>query len=407
MQTMLGSQAAAVWFAAAFLGGLALNLTPCVYPMIPVTLAFFSGQAAGRTSQTVRLACLYLLGMSLMYALLGLVASQTGAMFGSWLQKPAVVVVLAALMAALALSMFGLYELQPPAWFTQRFGSGLSGGAGAFVMGLTVGVMAAPCVGPFILGLLLFVSRLAKPWLGFALMLTMGIGMGLPFVVIGVAANRTSHLPKAGAWMVWIKRLLGVGLLAMALYFLRPLIGATTFAWLLAAGLVAAGIYLGWLDRSAQPGSNAAFRWMRWIVGGLLIVGAIAVIPRPASRQSATSGVTWQPFHAEQFEQAKQSGRPILVDVSADWCVPCIELDHTTFHHPKVIERLGEIVTFRIDATQDVPADAQALLDRYGIVGVPTVLMFDQHGVERSDLRVQGFTPPDEFLQRIDRLQHS
>lgn len=358
---VLAHQSVWVWLMAALLGGLALNLTPCVYPMIPVTLAFFGGQApppskvggqaAGRLGATVWLAVWYLLGMSLTYAALGTVAAKTGALLGSWLQQPAVLLTVAALVVALALSMFGLYELRPPRWIADRFGQAQSGTVGAFVMGLTVGLIAVPCIGPFVLGLLLFVSQLANPWLGFVVFLAVGIGMGLPYVLLGVFANQLSRLPKAGSWLVWVKKCLGVVLLGLAVYFVHPMF--------------------------------------------------------PSGRQESAASVGWQRYSPQRFEQAQGEGRPVLIDIYADWCLPCVELDHVTFRHPQVVERLAGFTTLRVDATQDVPPEAQDLLERYDVYGVPTVLVFDAGGRERSDLRITGFVTPQEFLERLATLTAS
>ena len=384
------------WFLAAFLGGLALNLTPCVYPMIPVTVAFFSNQSSNRLGTMVVLSGLYMIGMAITYAVLGLLASQTGALFGSWLQHPAVLLLIAALMTALAMSLFGWYELRPPAWIAQRLGQAQSGGLGALVMGLTVGVIAAPCIGPFVLGLLLLVSELARPWLGFWLLFTLGIGMGLPYMVIGIAARRAAWRPKAGEWLVWIKQSMGSVLLGAALFFLKPLMAPGVFHWLVVIGLIASAVYLGWLERSPMSGGWLVIRRATGI--GLLIAAAAVI---PAGRGSAASAIHWQPYTPARLEQAKAEGRPVIIDVYADWCVPCIELDRVTFRHPAVAKQLAEFTTLRVDATREVPKDAEALLDRYQVFGVPTILIVDAAGREREELRVNGFVPPQEFLARL------
>ena len=351
---VLAQPASGLWFAAAFLAGLALNLTPCVYPMLPVTIAFFSGQTKGRRAPLALLGLSYVVGMSLTYATLGLAAAKTGALFGSWLQHPAVLLSIAALIIALALGMFGLYELKPPAWIAQRFGQAPSGALGAFAMGLAVGLIAAPCVGPFILSLILLIGKLANPTLGFWLLFVMGLGMGLPFLLIGLLANRLARWPKSGPWLVWNKKALGVVLLGLAFYFVRPL------------------------------------------------------LPMMATRTSTpAASVAWRAYHPEALERARDAKQPAIVDTYADWCVPCVELDHVTFHDPRVVQRLSGFITLRIDATREVPDDAQPLLDRYGIIGVPTILLFDAEGREHPELRVSGFVSPDEMLKRFDRLTGS
>jgi len=399
---LFASHAKILWFVAAFVSGLALNLTPCVYPMIPVTVAFFSGQASGRIGYAVWLGVCYVFGIAVMYAALGMAAAKTGALLGSWLQQPIVLVGVAVLIVALALSLFGVYELRPPARLLQRLGEAKLGWLGAVGMGLAVGVVAAPCIGPFVLGLLTFVSRLADPVLGFGLFLVMGIGMGLPYLVLGVWANRVSQLPKAGVWMVWIKKALGIVLLGLALYFVRPLVEAGVFRWLMVAGGIGAGVYLGWLEPSRLKGR---LLWMRRVVGIACVGAALALVP--ARSGQAGPSIPWQPYQPAKLADATQQQRPVLIDVYADWCVPCVELDHVTFRHPKVIARLSQFVTLRIDATRDLPPEAEALLNKYDVYGVPTVLVFDAHGQERSDLRVNGFVTPEELLEQLKSLAPS
>jgi thiol:disulfide interchange protein DsbD len=389
-----------VGLVAVFLGGLALNFTPCVYPMIPVTLAFFSGQAAGSLRRAFLLAFLYVLGISFNYALLGVLAAKTGALFGSWLQQPAVLTGSAAVIVALSLSMFGLYDLRVPHTLTRRLGHTSAGLWGAFVMGLVVGLVAAPCIGPFVLGLLLLVSQLANPAAGFLLFFVLGLGMGLPYMVLGVAANRVGRLPKAGMWLVWSKQVLGVVLLGLALYFVRPLLPAHVVQLIVTGLLLGAGVYLGWLDRTEALGQW--FVWGRRLVGSVLVLVAIAVgWPRP----QAGPPVVWAPYSEAIFEQAQRDRRPILIDIYADWCLPCVEMDHVTFRHPDVVQALGSVATLRLDVTSEVPPEGEALLERHHIYGAPTVLVFDRSGNERKDLRLTGFVKPDEFLQRLKQIQ--
>ena len=338
---------------AAFLGGLALNLTPCVYPMIPVTLAFFSGQAAGSWRRTALLAACYVVGLSVSYAILGVLAARTGALLGSWLQQPAVLVGIAVVIVALSLSMFGLYDLRPPRVLTDRLGLASAGAGGAFVMGMVVGLLAAPCIGPFVLSLLLLVSQLANPVIGFLLFFVLGLGMGLPYLVLGMTANRLGRLPKAGAWLVWSKRVLGVVLLGVALHFVWPLL--PSHAW------------------------------------------------RPTP-QAASSMVAWEPYSQAAFARAGRAHRPILIDVYADWCIPCVEMDHVTFHHPDVVQALAGVTTLRVDATRGVSDEAGELLERYHVYGAPTVLFFDRNGQEQEALRLSGFATPKEFLERLKRI---
>ena len=333
-----------------FVGGLALNLTPCVYPMVPVTVAFFSAQAQGATRRIGWLAACYVLGLALSYATLGLLAALTGKLFGSWLQSPVVLVGTAAVLVALALSMFGVYELWIPQALLAKLGRAWAGAWGALGMGLVVGVVAAPCVGPFVAGLLALVSQWRQPAVGFAALFVLGLGMGTPMLVLALAARRIGRLPKAGAWMVWVKRAMGVVVLAVAVWMVRPLVPA-------------------------------------WSGG-----------------RASGSEVAWVPYRDARLEEAKQRGRPALVDVYADWCMPCVEMDHVTFHDPLVLKALDGVVTLRVDATSDVPPEQETFLKRLRIYGAPTIVLFGRDGRERSELRLTGFEGPEEFLKRLRQI---
>ena len=384
---------------AVFVSGLALNLTPCVYPMIPVTLAFFSGQSSRSLSRTAWLALIYVTGISASYAALGMVAAMTGSLLGSWLQRPPVLLGVALVLFVLSLGMFGVYELRLPQGMMRRMGQASAGLGGAFVMGLVVGLVAAPCVGPFVLGLMLVVSRLADPALGFALFFIMGLGMGLPYVVLGIAASRAGRLPKAGEWLVWSKKALGLVVVGFALYILKPLLPPRAVLVAVSGLLLAAGVYLGWMERSAA--SSRVFLWIRRILGGLLVLAAVAVM-RPAPQRGPS--VAWQPYSAVALEQGLREGRPVVIDVYADWCLPCVEMDHVTFRHPQVVQALQDVVTLWVDATRGVSAEAEALFARHDVYGVPTVLLFDRTGAERTALRLLGFVNPEEFLRRLAQL---
>lgn len=385
---------------AAFVGGLALNLTPCVYPMIPVTLAFFSSQAAGAIRRRFGLAVCYVAGISISYATLGVMAAKTGTLLGSWLQRPSVLIGVAAVIVVLSLSMFGVYELRPPHAITRRLGEASSGLAGAFLMGLVLGIVAAPCVGPFVLGLLLVVNQMANPAKGFLLFLMLGLGMGLPYLALALATDQINRLPKAGGWLLWSKKALGLVLWGLALYLVRPLLPSWLLVVAVAALLLGAGIYLGWLERGG--GRGRVFRRLRWLTGIALILGA-GVVTWP--RQHEAAAVAWVPYDEVAFEQARRQGQPILIDIYADWCIPCVEMDHVTFRNPEVVKALASVATFRLDATREVSAEGQRLLDRYDVFGVPTVLLFDRRGNERKGLRLSGFVTPKEFLERLAKIQ--
>ncbi len=383
-----------------FLGGLALNLTPCVYPVIPLTVGFFSREAGGSTSRAFGLSALYVLGMAATYSALGVAAALSGKLFGSFLQNPLVLTLIAGVLVLMALSMFGYWEIRMPSALMNRAGA-RSGAAGAFGMGLFVGVVAAPCVGGFIVGLLAFVAARQDPALGLLLFFVLSLGLGLPYLFLGAFSRSLSRLPRAGAWMESVKKVFGWILLAMAAYFLRSVLPKPAGQWLLPivlfVGLVAIlvrGYGLRWPVRvgvAALLGAIALFfvprtlsGWQPYPTGGSLPAGAAAGTGTGTGTRTGT-------------------GRPAVIDFSADWCLPCLELEKRTFSDERVRKALEGRDLYKADMTKIGSAETVALAERYGILGVPTVIFLDASGQEQKDVRLVGFEDADAFLKRIER----
>ena len=387
-----------------FLGGLALNLTPCVYPMIPITVSYFGGQSRGRGSRTMLLALLYLLGMATMYSALGLVAAFTGSLFGSALQNPFVLAVVALVMVGLAMSMFGFYEIRVPAGLAGIAGTAKQGVVGSFLMGLTVGIVAAPCIGPFVLGLLTFVGESGSLFLGFSLFFVLALGLGLPFVVLAVASGNIARLPKSGEWMEWIRKLFGVVLLAMAVYFLRPVIGDALYYAGIGTVLLIGGIVLGFVTRARS--SSIFFNAFRRFVGVAAPLYGLYLILAPGNilGRSEAPGIAWVAYSEGELTRAIASGNPVVIDFSADWCLPCKELEHKTFNQPEVIEAARNIVPLKADLTEHGSSDVRALRQKFNIRGVPTIVFIDAAGAEQEDLRAVEFIDKGEFLERLYQL---
>ncbi|HEU4930063.1 MAG TPA: cytochrome c biogenesis protein CcdA [Candidatus Krumholzibacteria bacterium] len=387
-----------------FLGGLALNLTPCVYPMIPITVSYFGGQAKGRGGRTVLLATLYLLGMAAMYSTLGLIAALTGSLFGSALQNPFVLGVIAIVMVGLALSMFGVYEIRVPTRLAGLAGTAKRGTLGSFLMGLTVGIVAAPCIGPFVLGLLTFVGETANPVLGFSLFFVLAIGLGLPFVILAVASGNITRLPKSGEWMEWVRKLFGIVLLGMAAYFLRPVVGDTPYFLILGAVLVIGGVLLGFVSKVKT--SSLFFSGFRRFVGVVAPLYGLYLVLAPGNifGRTVSDGIAWIPYAESALAEAIEQGKPVVIDFSAEWCLPCKELDHQTFNQPEVIDAAKDVVPLKADLTQHGSPEVRALRRKFDIRGVPTIVFIDAAGRERANLRAVEFIDKEEFLSRLTKL---
>jgi thiol:disulfide interchange protein DsbD len=379
-----------------FLGGLALNLTPCIYPLIPITVSYFGGRSRTSRGRTLVHGGLYLAGLAATNSALGVAAALSGGILGAVLQSPWVLGGVAALLLAMALSFFGLWELRPPAALTRLASRQVGGYLGSAFMGLTLGVVAAPCIGPFILGLLAYVGRTGDPVLGFAWFFVLSLGMGLPLALLGVFSGAIDRLPGSGDWMVWVRKVLGWILVAMAVYMIRPILPeGFPEPWLLAGLAWAAAVHLGWLERTGR--TSPRFRSVRKVTGVLLVAAGLTLLWQAGER---TGGISWTPYRPGILAEAE--GTPVLLEFSADWCAPCRELEERVFSERRVVEAAGAFTTIKVDLTRRQP-EHEAVRKRFSVRGVPTVVFLDAQGREIRELRVQSFVEPSDFLNRMER----
>jgi thiol:disulfide interchange protein DsbD len=382
-----------------FFGGLALNLTPCVFPLIPITIGFFSQQTKAGGGNVFGLAFAYFMGIVLTYSVLGVLAALGGAIFGGALQNPIVVGVIVLVLLALAASMFGAWEIRPPAWAMQASG-GRSGMLGALIMGLLMGIIAAPCIGPFVIGLLTYVGQKGDPVFGFFVFFALAAGLGLPYLLLGTFTGLINRLPASGVWMIGVRRVFGVILIAMAAYFAAPMLPGSGGDWLMGLTLVIGALYLLVIDRTGHE-QPAIDRVMRLVCAGLLVVGLSML---PLTHGGGGGGVAegdhlaWAAFDSQAFRDAVDSGQPVIVDFYADWCAPCRELDEKTFSNPRVREILEAFVRYKVDQTR-ASKEAVALAREFKVRGVPTVMVY-RDGEEV--FRLTGFESPEEFLKRFE-----
>ncbi len=387
-----------------FLGGMALNLTPCVYPLIPVTISYFSARSidgrAGR-GRIVATALLYVLGIALMNSMLGVFAALSGRLLGTVLENPLTLVLVAFVMITFALSMFGFWEFRLPTFITAAAAKSYAGYLGSILMGLTLGVVAAPCIGPFVAGILVMVANSRDPVFGFWVFFSLSMGMGLPLFVLALLSGQLTRLPRSGEWMLWVRKVMGWVMIGAAAYFVSPIMPDALGNGLLAAVALAAGIHLGWIESSGAR--SAAFRWIKKGAGvaGIGICCALIWYAMPGE------ALKWTPFSDKALAEAKESGRPVIIDFYADWCSPCRHLDKLTFHDHSVIDAAAkDFIALRVDLTRTDSEKAE-ILHRYNIQGVPTIVFLKPGGDERTDLRVMQILPPDQFLKRMNELKDS
>lgn len=372
--------------------GLGLNLTPCVYPLISVTIAYFGSQGRHR-SRTVFLACLYVLGIALSFSAVGVAAGLSGGLFGALLQRPAVVLALTAVMVALALGSFGVYQFQPPVALLRWIGRSSTGVAGALFMGLTMGIVAAPCVGPIVSGLLVFVGTRGDPYLGFVLFFALALGMGAPYIGLAAVAGGLKRLPRSGEWLVWTEHLFGCLLLALAAYFVSPILPEPLRSHLLAAVVGGAGVYLGFVEGSGR--TIRFFPLSKRLVGTALILASVWLWRHDGMQ----SPVAWEAMPAGAAAgRLPAADRPAVLDFSADWCIPCREMERTTYVDPEVVREARRFRMIKVDLTEDTPATAD-LVARFSVQGVPTVLLISREGAEVR--RLVGYVGPADFLAAL------
>jgi thiol:disulfide interchange protein DsbD len=328
-----------------FAGGIALNLTPCIYPLIPITVSYFGGQSARGQKKLVIHGTCYIGGLATTNSALAVIAAMTGGLLGSLLQNPIVLVLVAAILIFFASSLFGFWEIRLPYGLSQAASKTYSGYFGSLFIGMTLGVVASACIGPFILGLLTWVATIGSIWIAFLIFFTLSLGLGLPLFVLALFSGQLSKLPRSGEWMLWVKKLLGWILVGMAVYFIQPLLPETAKVVLLAAVALAAALHLSWIDRSRAE--FCGFEWLRTVTA---IAGLIFATVLIGSWMMRGPGVTWHPY------------------------------------------------------SEQVLAEAQR--QQYNVKGVPTVVFLDRPGKERRNLRLVDYLPADQFLIRMAEIKY-
>ncbi len=401
----------------AFIGfGLLLTLTPCVLPMVPILAGVIAGDPhGGRAHRGAGLAAVFVFTMALTYAAVGVVVGLTGASIQAWFQQPWVLGIFAGLFVLLALAMFGLFDLQLPDRLrnavenrTRRLG-GSFGGAAA--LGVISAIVVSPCVTPPLIGALIYIADTGDPLTGGFALFALGIGMGLPLIAAAGFAGRL--LPRAGPWMNRVRAAFGVLLLGVAIWLLQRVVPVPVSMVLWSVLLIVVGVQLGAL-------AGASTGWARlWkgiglvavLYGTILLVGATAggqsllqplrgvVGGGPATEQT----VDFEPVEdaadlRQKLAAAQRAGRPVMLDVYADWCVSCKELEAFTFPDPRVQAALEGAVLLRADVTANDAGD-KALLQRFDLYGPPAVLFFGTDGVERRGYRVVGYRNAAEFAE--------
>jgi len=408
---------------ASFFGfGILLAFTPCVLPMIPILSGIVVGEGkVANKGRAFLLSLSYVLGMALAYAAAGVTASYTGSLLSSALQNAWVLSAFALVFVALALAMFGLYELQLPGFLHRRLHSvshRLAGGRilSVGLMGAFSAIIVSPCVAAPLAGALLYISQSRDVVLGGSALFVMALGMGVPLIAVGVSEG--ALLPRAGAWMNRVKQIFGLLLLAVAVWIVSPLIpvAAQMLAW--GALLITAAILLRAIDRlpaNAGTGTRVAkaMGLIALLAGAAMVVGVLAGSRDPLRPLSHLLGEPREALAPLRFERVSSvadlearvnaAARPVMLDFYADWCVSCKEMERYTFTDAQVQNRLARVLLLQVDVTANSEQDRE-LLKRFRLFGPPGIVFFNAQGDEIRDLRVIGYQSPQEFLKSLERL---
>ena len=395
------NQGIALTLLAIFIAGLLTSFTPCIFPMIPITLSIL-GHNADKNSRAKNLSrsIVYVLGIATTYAVLGVAAALTGSLFGRLLAHPGVIWSMSILFIALAFSMWGFFEIQAPAFIRAKFQSGqVEGYSGIFGMGLVAGIVASPCVGPVLISILSFVSTTQNAWLGFLYLFVYALGLGLIFIVIGLFSEAIRLLPKSGVWMDQVKFILGLLMVGAALYYVQFVMNDQ--AWIIFASIGIGAIFVWKIIEGLKKR-----RKIQLLISGIVIAGAITstvisiVNPSLFKVKSLHTQVddkdlldakkTWAPYSDAVMEATLRSGKPTIIDFYAEWCAACHELKEKTFSQTgfrRLSERFNLVV---FDATEDTEEN-QKILTQFEVKGLPTVIFLNKSGDRIEDLTFTQF----------------
>ena len=408
-----------------FLAGVGLSFTPCVYPMIPITVAVIGGQATGDHSSGRKpltaffLSLIYVLGISIVYSAMGVAAASTGSLFGTALQSPWVIGFVVAVFVGLALSMFGVYYLRVPSFISDRLGTGTRKGIiGVFVMGLVSGIVASPCIGPALASLLVYIASTGNKFLGFWMLFVFAWGIGVLLIVLGTFSGAIKAIPKSGAWMEIVERIFGILLLGAALYYLRLIISETVFIIILGLFLIVVSVFSCGFARLAHKSTSfqrakKVFGIVAFIFGTYFLIGHLIfkglILPpflTTTQNQSVTTGenINWMVSEEEGLKQAGIEGKPAMIDFWASWCAACMEFEKITYANPEVIRESRKFVNIKIDCTNTNDPKIKQLWEKYGIVGLPTIVFISKDGNIIKDKTITGFVNAEEFLHILQGL---
>lgn len=399
----------------AFVAGILTSFTPCIFPMIPITIAILTKGSEKRSRlNNFLISLVYVHGIATTYSLFGLIAAYTGTLFGALLSNTYFLIFVCALFLVMSFSMYGAFEIQVPAFLRNKFGNGTkhTGFLGAYLSGLFAGLVASPCVGPVLVAILTYVSTQKDLLFGFFLLFSYAIGMGLIFLVLGAFSELAKKLPRSGPWMEFMKFMLGSLMLTAFYYYLQFLISDRLFQILLGIGLVTLGSLYGAFmtihTHKKRDYLRKGFMQALLVVGMASLVIGIFELNRyrinGQMEESVSDRSNWLDYSDEKLNQALNDKKPVIIDFYADWCAACHELDKYVFSTSEFKEQTKDILLLKFDATKDSEA-LKILKKKYQIKGLPTVIFYNNKGELQSELTLTEFEKKEAFFKRLQKLK--